>query len=498
MTSMQSQQCKMDLHALFDGFDLLREEQREPAIESFRKKWAARVDNHFLNESDFTPYEWKNLTQIISEPEKWQNTVDVSVIVPAYNAEKQLRQCLDSILSCRGIRLELIAVDDGSTDGTAAILHEYKDKDPRVQVLTQKNGGAGAARNCGMKIARGEYITFLDADDFFEPDMLSSAYIASINKNSDITVWRSDTYYDSTQNFVPRTDTIRENLLPEQDPFAGTDVKQDIFRLFVGWTWDKLFRTSFVREKELTFQEQRTTNDLLFVFSAIVLAERITTMDQVLAHHRISAVDESLSHTREKSWDCFYHALKALKEQLIACDLYKRFEQDYVNYCLNFSLWNVDTLKGNAYLQCYSKLKNEWFREFGIADKPESFFYNNAEYQNYLEILRLDPLSYRLHKANVPVITNDEEVNLYLTEEIIHLRNENTRMANEIADLKSANALLAKEKNDLSSTNTQLASKYQVLNQYIEEIKDSTSWKLGSSLTYIPGIIKRYVKGFYK
>ena len=94
-------------------------------------------------------------------------TVKVSVILPVYNVEKYLKECLDSILNQTLQEIEVICVDDGSTDRSLEILREYEKKDKRVIVLTQENKGAGAARNKGLAIAKGEYLSFLDSDDFF-------------------------------------------------------------------------------------------------------------------------------------------------------------------------------------------------------------------------------------------------------------------------------------------------------------------------------------------
>ena len=97
-------------------------------------------------------------------------TVKVSVILPVYNVEKYLKECLDSILNQTLQEIEVICVDDGSTDRSLEILREYEKKDKRVIVLTQENKGAGAARNKGLAIAKGEYLSFLDSDDFLLPE----------------------------------------------------------------------------------------------------------------------------------------------------------------------------------------------------------------------------------------------------------------------------------------------------------------------------------------
>ena len=106
----------------------------------------------------------------------------ISVIVPMYNAEIYLRQNLDSILNQTLKDIELICVDDGSTDSTLKILKEYQEKDSRIIIIQQKNQKAGIARNNGLKVAKGKYIIFLDADDFFKDTMLEELFLQKILK----------------------------------------------------------------------------------------------------------------------------------------------------------------------------------------------------------------------------------------------------------------------------------------------------------------------------
>ena len=97
---------------------------------------------------------------------KIMNEIKVSVIIPVYNTENYLRECLDSVLAQTLREIEVICVDDGSTDNSLNILKEYQNKDTRIVVLTQENRSAGAARNYGLSIAKGKYLSFLDSDDF--------------------------------------------------------------------------------------------------------------------------------------------------------------------------------------------------------------------------------------------------------------------------------------------------------------------------------------------
>lgn len=313
--------------------------------------------------------------------------IKVSVIIPVYNAEKYLRQCLDSIVGQTLTQIEILCVDDGSTDGSAKLLEEYRKRDQRVRVITQKNAGAGVARNRGLNEARGEYLSFLDADDFFEADMLRATYEKAKAAQAQIVVFGSDQYRNDSQSFNSIEWTIRKSALPPYRPMSHRTFTENVFKVFVGWAWDKLFEREFVQNYRLRFQEQRTSNDLLFVFSAVVLAERIEVEERILAHQRRDNPD-SLSNTREKSWDCFYHALLALRENLKSYGLYRELEQDFINYALHFSLWNLETLKGEKRKCLYQKIKKEWFRELKLTEHSESYFYDKKEYRKYTEIMR--------------------------------------------------------------------------------------------------------------
>lgn len=311
----------------------------------------------------------------------------VSVIIPVYNAEKYLRQCLDSVCSQTLKELEIICVDDGSTDQSLDILREYEANDSRLKVVVQANGGAGAARNNGLRAASGECLSFLDSDDFFEPDMLECSYNELKKYQADFVVFESDQYHMDVQKFVKNPWVLRVKDIPPYMPFTYRELTDNVFKTFVGWAWDKLYSRDFVLNNHLWFQEQRTTNDMLFVFSALVTAKRIAIVNKVLAHQRRGS-GESLSVTREKSWYCFYDALLALRQFLNDKNIYWELEQDYINYALHFSLWNLRTLAEPTKQKLKEKLCSEWFSELGIEGKEKGYFYNRGEYEEYLELLK--------------------------------------------------------------------------------------------------------------
>lgn len=332
----------------------------------------------------------------------------VSVIMPVYNGETYLRQCLDSVVNQTLKEIEIICVDDGSSDRSVEILKEYAAKDERVMVLQQANAGAGAARNNGLSKASGKYLSFLDSDDFFETDMLEKAVEKIAADRADFVVFRCDHYLNDTNTFKKAAYTLKKQTLPPYTPFNFRQITDNVFKAFVGWAWDKVYDREFVMKHNLKFQEQRTSNDMLFVFSALVLAKRITYLDTVLAHQRRNN-GESLSNTREKSWFCFYNALKALRDVLKEKGLYEELKKDFVNYAVHFSLWNLNTITGECYEKLYTKLHEEWFEELEVIGHDEAYFYNKTEYKQLADILRYDFKEYNTKLSVVIPVYNAEK-----------------------------------------------------------------------------------------
>ena len=346
----------------------------------------------------------------------------VSVIMPVYNGETYLRQCLDSVVNQTLKEIEIICVDDGSSDRSVEILKEYAAKDERVMVLQQANAGAGAARNNGLSKASGKYLSFLDSDDFFETDMLEKAVEKIAADRADFVVFRCDHYLNDTNTFKKAAYTLKKQTLPPYTPFNFRQITDNVFKAFVGWAWDKVYDREFVMKHNLKFQEQRTSNDMLFVFSALVLAKRITYLDTVLAHQRRNN-GESLSNTREKSWFCFYNALKALRDVLKEKGLYEELKKDFVNYAVHFSLWNLNTITGECYEKLYTKLHEEWFRELEVTGHDEDYFYNKEECKQLADILSYDFKEYNTKISVVIPVYNAEKYIRQCLESILTKQN---------------------------------------------------------------------------
>lgn len=393
----------------------------------------------------------------------------VTVIIPCYNAETFIGECLDSVVNQTLTDIEIICVDDGSTDDTYAILNDYAKNDNRITVLQQINSGAGVARNKGLNIATGEYLAFLDSDDVFEPEMLDKMYKTAQKEDLDIIVCRADRFHNLSKAKENIPWSVREDLLPAKRPFAGTDVSFNFYFTFVWWPWDKLFKRSYINCLGIQFQNLRTTNDLFFVASAVVTAKRIDFIQDVLVHQRID-IKSSLSETREKSWDCFCHALVRVKQYLIDNDLFERFQKDFVNYTLNFSFWHLDTLHGYAYAQLYGALRKKWYKELGLVNRGKDYFYNGKEYERLQSILTTDLEQHLCDRIDDLLARNEKLLND--TEELQN-KLEQTR-----TDLQASQTELQTSQAKLQATRAEV----QATRAELQAVVNSKAFKLGTAI----------------
>ena len=208
-----------------------------------------------------------------------------SVIIPVYNVEKYLRECLDSVLDQSFPDWEAVCVNDGSTDGSAAILDEYAGKDSRVKVISQPNGGLSAARNTGLKAASGEYVLFLDSDDWLEPQALE--VLASKLDGEDMLCFSGRRYFEDERayhepdrltacEYPSGMDYYNDNALAHRD-FAFVCVVL------------RAFRRSFLLENGLFFKEGIYHEDNLFTPKACYYAGQVKVVNECLYDYRVRA-----------------------------------------------------------------------------------------------------------------------------------------------------------------------------------------------------------------
>ena len=214
--------------------------------------------------------------------------IKVTVIMPVYNAAEYLRESLDCLTKQTLQDIEIICVDDGSTDESLCILEEYSKKDNRFMVLSQKNLHAGVARNNGIDHASGEYMIFLDADDLFELELLEKTYKQGIQQDADIVLFDADYFNTETGERLVQNHLLRTELLDGKEVFSRKDIPDRLFTITTTCPWTKLYSRKFIEKYKLRFQNLRHSNDVYFVLSSLALAERITYLNEKLVYYRVN------------------------------------------------------------------------------------------------------------------------------------------------------------------------------------------------------------------
>jgi hypothetical protein len=216
----------------------------------------------------------------------------VSVVIPVSHAAPYIRECLDSVLAQTWSDLEVICVVNGSTDATRVTLEDFRIRDARVRVVAADGSGAAAARNAGMRLARGRYLWFMDGDDFCDQRLCAAAVHRVETTRADVVAFRFDERDAAggallaTFAFPPAIQ--RRGALRDGAPGVGGVFCEGNF---AGSVWNKRFRAAFIRQHGIHFPDTRASEDTAFAVQAIRTATRIGLVDEVMCHCRRNAAD---------------------------------------------------------------------------------------------------------------------------------------------------------------------------------------------------------------
>lgn len=289
----------------------------------------------------------------------------ISIVIPVYNVEKYLCECLDSILNQTFCDFEIICVDDGSTDRTLEILRDYKNKDERIFVLQQHHSGAAEARNNGIKLARGKYIQFLDSDDYFEPNMLEELYNHAERYSADLTVC-SSRKVDDEGNIVESQNPnspINLHKTPLEKPFNWKDFKEDIFGLFNVPPWNKLYLKDLITSYNLHFQNLTSCNDVAFGHISKICANKIVVFNKELINYRCQRIGSISEHRAKHSKNILLAALQ-IKDFLEKQGIFEELKKSYIKVIRSHIAWELGYCNNSQYEIFVQNLKelmpNDW------------------------------------------------------------------------------------------------------------------------------------------
>ena len=292
-------------------------------VDQYIQKVISRMDGSIVAKR----FDKKNQDLFLRFLNQDNEEIKISIIMPVYNSEDELEQSIKSVDKQTLKEIELICIDDGSTDNSLNILRDFEKRYDFVKVYTQENQGSGKARNYGIELSKGEYIGFLDADDLFNPKLLEKLYNKAKDNDADISMccaneinyWKGE-----TTSFNDRYAEFDENTVIDPNNI------DNLYVLAKSVLWNKMFKKEFIEEKKLYFTNTHITNDLLFVYSALTCSKRITVIKEVLVTRRKYHNENSISSNRciysEESIYVFETFQKWLKDN----GYWKRRKKDFI------------------------------------------------------------------------------------------------------------------------------------------------------------------------
>lgn len=286
----------------------------------------------------------------------------VSIIIPIYNVSDYISKCLDSIINQTLADIEIICVDDGSTDKSLEIVKGYEENDKRVKIVTQENQGAGIARNSGIKIATGEYIGFVDPDDWVDSNMFEVMYNKAKKRDADIVECDFRICFEKSNKKKNRLlfnslKTIWKIPILFGIPFKWSEIKHSVFKGLRAMVWNRIYRREMIIQNKVVFPAGKG-EDYPFSIDAVISANKIVHCGKVLYNYLIRA--NSLSYGGCSNLKMCENHPAIIKDILNKHNLFKEFEVEYRRYC--FYTYS------NEYLSREENLVNEYKKYFSESE----------------------------------------------------------------------------------------------------------------------------------
>ncbi len=306
----------------------------------------------------------------------------VSIVIPVYNGERFIRQCLDSVLNQTHKNLEVICVNDGSTDQSLKILSEYARNDSRIIVLSQKNMGMSGARNSGINIATGKYLGFVDCDDYIESAMIEKLVSIAEKTGAEIVITDILLFFEDTSQIKTFRDESLYNSL-RNTIFTINQVPEMIKHIGV---WDRIFRRDFIEKNHFRFIDKVTYEDAAFCVQTEMKASKIALTPEHLYFYRKNAGGSITD--REKDNDCFKEdyikVQKFIQNQLKINHANSQVWKAYLEYFFSYAIMhqkNATTFKFYCwFFHQVQEILNEQEKEIvDMLTEPKT-----KQYINYL------------------------------------------------------------------------------------------------------------------
>lgn len=407
--------------------------------------------------------------------------VEISVIIPIYNCEDFLEETLTGISNQTFKDLEVICVDDCSTDHSLEILEEYAKKDTRFKVYhLEENRGGGYARNFAMEKLSGKYLYCMDADDVIMPTALEELYELIEEKNVDFVTFPALELDEYKQKLVRNKYFLMESLskVVGDQIFDFRDLEEELVFDFCVTPWNKLCNMEFIRKSGAKFAEGTIFHDNPFFYEMLFNSKSIYFYNKVLYHKRKHP--QSIHGVRGKKYFDTFIIHNSIQNLFIKYDLFDRYKPHFYNKKIR--------VMNNRYNQIDDSLKEPFFEElkkdFSKIIEEEGEEINDLVNERNQEILK-----------NSQLANSRFEYSLYMerydfNEKINQLKDKNKKLNQENKSLKKKNKTLEKNNKTLKTRNEKMKKQNLELREKNQMILSSNSWKLTKPLRNIKRVVK--------
>jgi len=244
----------------------------------------------------------------------------ISIIIPVYNCKKYLGRCIDSVIMQTFNDIEIVCVNDGSTDASSQVLEEYAKRDSRIRIIHQENSGAGCARNAGLDIAQGEYIQFVDGDDYFDIDFVKKLY-GKISATDSCIAFCNYRMFDDKTNKTLHVSNLPDFFEHSDKTFSLKDYPDEFFQITDPNVWKGMWKLSFIKKNGIRFSATKSVNDVFFVYASLVAADKIVFFDEVLCHYRSNISNSVTTKNMEENFKNTFIVYSDLYKYLVGKNL---------------------------------------------------------------------------------------------------------------------------------------------------------------------------------
>lgn len=380
--------------------------------------------------------------------------------MPVYNCESYIENSIRSILTQSFKDIEVICVEDGSSDNTLAILNELASEDSRLNVHHQENQGASIARNNALKLATGDYVYFFDADDFLVEDGLEKMYNNAVRNGSDIVLFRFD-YFKNDEFFRIDRNFDLDEFFTDVDfdnfTFDWLAIKDYILRVNTFAPWFKLYKKEFLDKYDyFEFPPNLKHNDVPFHVKTMLKSSKISFIPEFLYHYTNDNPNSITNNPKKNGLDIF-HIVDIVEDFLKQENFFEFFEEDFYYFKVKMLTRHMD-----VNTQEYFDMAKETLSQIDYEDNELIKGIVRFRADTLLESTGLDEYNFK--------------------HEIYKLERDNKKLLKQKENLQKKNKILNKKIKKLENQNKKLKSDLHESKKEIKEIKNSHSWKITEPL----------------